>query len=158
MRSQPLDFVQLTLSLRDRRAVIRPALLSMSAGLAMAAPMLIGFARTGREIWHYYWKTSGGEYIGNRGMAMYGDWLYFGTPDGRDFLERHPSPGLRPLVIEKQWYSFMLWGRLAYDPSLSDAHFERALDSRDAPTAAPSHHRPRRSASTPRRKQYSVAT
>ncbi len=39
-------------------------------------------ARTGREIWHYYWKTSGGEYIGNRGMAMYGDWLYFGTPDG----------------------------------------------------------------------------
>ena len=39
-------------------------------------------AHTGREIWHYYWKTSGGEYIGNRGMAMYGDWLYFGTPDG----------------------------------------------------------------------------
>ncbi len=39
-------------------------------------------ARTGREIWHYYWRTSGGDYIGNRGMAMYGSWVYFGTPDG----------------------------------------------------------------------------
>jgi acido-empty-quinoprotein group A len=39
-------------------------------------------ARTGREIWHFYWRTSGGEYIGNRGVAMFGKWLYFGTPDG----------------------------------------------------------------------------
>jgi len=39
-------------------------------------------AKTGREIWHYYWRTSGGEYIGNRGVGMYGGWLYFGTPDG----------------------------------------------------------------------------
>ncbi len=57
---------------------------------------------------------------------------------GRDFLERHPAPGPRPLVIEKQWYSFMLWGRLAYDPSLPDAHFERALAARH--TSASSSH------------------
>jgi alcohol dehydrogenase (cytochrome c) len=38
-------------------------------------------ARTGREIWHYYWRTQGGEHIGNRGLGMYGNWLYFGTPD-----------------------------------------------------------------------------
>ena len=38
-------------------------------------------AHTGREMWHYYWKTSGGIHIGNRGMAMYRDWLYFVTPD-----------------------------------------------------------------------------
>ena len=49
---------------------------------------------------------------------------------GRDFLERHPDPGPRPLVIEKQWYAFMLWGRLAYDPSLPDSHFEKALAAR----------------------------
>lgn len=49
---------------------------------------------------------------------------------GRDFLERNPAPGPRPLVLEKQWYSFMLWGCLAYDPSLTDAHFERALAAR----------------------------
>jgi acido-empty-quinoprotein group A len=39
-------------------------------------------AHTGREIWHFFWRTAGGEYIGNRGVAMYKDWLYFGTPDG----------------------------------------------------------------------------
>lgn len=49
---------------------------------------------------------------------------------GRDFLERNPSPGPRPLVMEKQWYSFMQWGRLAYDPSLPDSHFEKALAAR----------------------------
>jgi acido-empty-quinoprotein group A len=38
-------------------------------------------ARTGREVWHYLWKTRGGDHIGNRGVGMYGEWLYFLTPD-----------------------------------------------------------------------------
>lgn len=38
----------------------------------------------GRILWHYWWKSRGGTHIGNRGMAMYGDWLYFETPD--DYL------------------------------------------------------------------------
>ena len=38
-------------------------------------------ARSGREIWHYYWKTKGGIHIGNRGVGMYGNWLFFETPD-----------------------------------------------------------------------------
>jgi alcohol dehydrogenase (cytochrome c) len=41
-------------------------------------------ARSGTVLWHYYWKTRGGTHIGNRGMAMYHDWLYFETPD--DYL------------------------------------------------------------------------
>ncbi len=49
---------------------------------------------------------------------------------GRDFLDRNPGGGKRPLVMEKQWYSFMLWGQLAYDPSLPDSHFENALAAR----------------------------
>ena len=50
---------------------------------------------------------------------------------GRSFLERQPpASGVRPLVIEKQWYSFLLWGRLAFDPSLTNAHFERILAAR----------------------------
>ncbi len=57
---------------------------------------------------------------------------------GRDFLERKPAPGKRPLVMDKQWYSFMLWGRLAYDPSLSDSHFERVLAVRH-PNASSTH-------------------
>jgi alcohol dehydrogenase (cytochrome c) len=38
-------------------------------------------ARTGREIWHYQWQTTGGNHLGNRGVAIYEDWLYFETPD-----------------------------------------------------------------------------
>ncbi len=38
-------------------------------------------ARTGRELWHFFWRTRGGIHIGNRGVGMYGDWLYFLTPD-----------------------------------------------------------------------------
>ena len=38
-------------------------------------------ARTGREMWHYQWKSSGGNHLANRGVAVYGEWLYFETPD-----------------------------------------------------------------------------
>ena len=39
-------------------------------------------ARSGRQIWHYEWKNSkGGWHIGNRGVGVSGDWLYFETPD-----------------------------------------------------------------------------
>ena len=38
-------------------------------------------ARDGHVLWHYWWKSRGAIHIGNRGMAMYGDWLYFETPD-----------------------------------------------------------------------------
>ena len=38
-------------------------------------------ARTGRELWHYVWKSSGGDHIGNRGVGIYGNWLFFETPD-----------------------------------------------------------------------------
>jgi alcohol dehydrogenase (cytochrome c) len=38
-------------------------------------------ARDGTVLWHYFWKTRGGDHIGNRGMAVYGDWVFFETPD-----------------------------------------------------------------------------
>jgi len=38
-------------------------------------------ARTGRAIWHYFWRTRGGIHIGNRGVGMYGNALFFETPD-----------------------------------------------------------------------------
>lgn len=41
-------------------------------------------ARDGHVLWHYFWKTRGGTHIGNRGMAMRGNRLYFEVPD--DFL------------------------------------------------------------------------
>jgi alcohol dehydrogenase (cytochrome c) len=38
-------------------------------------------ARIGGERWHFYWRSKGGIHIGNRGVGMYGNWLYFLTPD-----------------------------------------------------------------------------
>ncbi|HKX28819.1 MAG TPA: acido-empty-quinoprotein group A [Blastocatellia bacterium] len=39
-------------------------------------------ARTGDELWHYVWKDKGGHLVGQRGVGMYGEWLYFLGPDG----------------------------------------------------------------------------
>ena len=73
------------------------------------------------------------EYITNMPSKDIMAGFYMG-PDGyilgRDFLERSPSPGKRPLVIDKQWYSFAHYGRLAYDPTLTDSHFEKMLAAR----------------------------
>ncbi|MGB9690002.1 hypothetical protein [Thermogutta sp.] len=33
----------------------------------------------------------------------------------------------RQLVMKKQWYSFLLWGRLSYDPQISNDHFRKIL-------------------------------
>lgn len=41
-------------------------------------------ARTGKVLWHYYWKTLGGTHIGNRGLGMWHNTLFMETPD--DYL------------------------------------------------------------------------
>src|SRR5487761_1523441 len=38
-------------------------------------------ARSGREIWHYVYPQNAGNHIGQRGVAIYKDLLYFETPD-----------------------------------------------------------------------------
>ncbi len=38
-------------------------------------------AHDGRELWHYFWKTKGGTHIGNRGVAIWNNYLYMETPD-----------------------------------------------------------------------------
>jgi len=48
---------------------------------------------------------------------------------GREFVSTDPdSP--RQLEINKHWYKFMLWGRLGYNPKLSNTFFETALQQR----------------------------
>jgi len=39
-------------------------------------------ARTGQELWQYDFQDKGGHLVGQRGVAMYRDWLYFLSPDG----------------------------------------------------------------------------
>lgn len=48
---------------------------------------------------------------------------------GRDFLTKDVT-GVRPTVMQKQWLSFALWGRLAYDPTLPDAVFHQLIAAR----------------------------
>jgi len=38
-------------------------------------------ARTGRELWTYTWTSKGGIHLGNRGVGIAGNSLYFETPD-----------------------------------------------------------------------------
>ncbi|MEO5998643.1 MAG: hypothetical protein ABIN89_17910 [Chitinophagaceae bacterium] len=57
---------------------------------------------------------------------------YYMGPDGytwgKDFLDKNAS-GPGQLIIQKQWYSFMLWGRLGFDPSLNDAVFYKTVEA-----------------------------
>jgi alcohol dehydrogenase (cytochrome c) len=39
-------------------------------------------ALSGHQLWRYTYPPNKGLHIGNRGLAMYRDWLYFLTPDG----------------------------------------------------------------------------
>src|SRR5215831_14616702 len=38
-------------------------------------------ARSGQQIWHYTYPPNKGLHIGHRGVGIYGDWLFFLTPD-----------------------------------------------------------------------------
>src|SRR3954451_1970066 len=38
-------------------------------------------ALNGRELWHYQYRANPGTPIGNRGVGIYGNWLFFEAPD-----------------------------------------------------------------------------
>ena len=38
-------------------------------------------ARDGTVLWRYFWETRGGTHIGNRGAALWNNYLFFETPD-----------------------------------------------------------------------------
>jgi hypothetical protein len=65
---------------------------------------------------------------------------YYMGPDGyiwgREFVSTEPETP-RQTVIRKQWYSFMMWGRLSYDPALPDSHFQRTLAAHFPEAPAP---------------------
>jgi len=67
-------------------ANIRASILQINGILYLSTPdnAWAVDARDGRQMWHYFWKTKGGTHIGNRGLAMWGNWLYMETPD--DYL------------------------------------------------------------------------
>jgi hypothetical protein len=54
---------------------------------------------------------------------------------GREFLGKNADTP-RQLVIRKMWFSFLLWGRLAYEPALPDSRFEQIVGARFPAVAA----------------------
>jgi len=64
--------------------------------------------------------------------------FYFGSDQyvwGREFLSTEPDTP-RQLEIAKHWYHWMLWGRLGYDPDMSDQRFVQILQHRFPDIAA----------------------
>jgi len=58
--------------------------------------------------------------------------FYFGSDQyiwGREFLSTEPETP-RQLEIVKHWYHWMLWGRLGYDPTLTNERFIKILQAR----------------------------
>ena len=64
-------------------AQVKGAILQVDGILYVTAPDNVWAidARDGRELWRYYWKTKGGTHIGNRGAAIWRNYLFFETPD-----------------------------------------------------------------------------
>lgn len=91
------------------------------------------------DIYSFRWgdPSYAREFIRNIPSADKVAGFYMG-PDGynwgREFLSTEPDTP-RELVLKKQWYSFMLWGRLSYDPALPNTLFQRTL-ARRFPTVA----------------------
>ena len=57
---------------------------------------------------------------------------YYGSDQwiwGREFLGKYPG-STRELEVEKHWYQWMLWGRLGYNPGMTDDRFVDILHAR----------------------------
>ncbi|MGH9654783.1 MAG: acido-empty-quinoprotein group A [Bryobacteraceae bacterium] len=67
---------------QERAAPLKCTPLEVNGILYLSAPDNVWAvdARTGREIWHFN-RPSQGDHLASRGVAMYKDRLYFGTPD-----------------------------------------------------------------------------
>ena len=68
---------------------------------------------------------SRGYYLGSDG------WIW-----GREFISNTPQIP-RQLELDKHWFEWMLWGRLAYNPNIDNARFAGILQSRFPGVKAP---------------------
>jgi len=62
---------------------IKGSILAVNGVLYVTAPDNVWAldAHDGHTLWRYFWKTKGGTHIGNRGAAMWNNYLFFVTPD-----------------------------------------------------------------------------
>jgi alcohol dehydrogenase (cytochrome c) len=65
---------------------VKGSILSVNGVLYVTAPDNVWAldAHDGHVLWRYFWRTRGGTHIGNRGAALWRNYLFFVTPD--DYL------------------------------------------------------------------------
>jgi alcohol dehydrogenase (cytochrome c) len=63
--------------------IVKGAILAIGGVLYVTAPDNVWAldANDGHLLWRYFWKTKGGTHIGNRGVGIWGNYLFFVTPD-----------------------------------------------------------------------------
>ncbi len=69
-------------------------------------------ALSGHEIWHYTYPPNGGSHIGNRGVGMYKEWLYFMSPDGH-LVSLNAKDGTVRWIVEVVDYTKGYWTSMA---------------------------------------------
>jgi alcohol dehydrogenase (cytochrome c) len=69
--------------LTSMAANVRASILEVGGVLYLSTPdnAWAVDARDGHVRWHYHWKTRGGTHLSNRGLGMWGNYLYLETPD-----------------------------------------------------------------------------
>jgi alcohol dehydrogenase (cytochrome c) len=102
-------------------AQIKGSILQVNDVLYVTAPDNVWAldANDGREIWHYVWKTRGGTHIGNRGVGIWNNYLFFVTPDDY-FISLDATTGKERWA--KEIVSFQQQYFLTIAPTVVDNH------------------------------------
>ena len=69
-------------------------------------------ALSGHQIWHYTYPPNGGSHIGNRGVGMYKEWLFFMSPDGH-LVSLNAKDGTVRWIVEVVDYTKGYWTSMA---------------------------------------------
>lgn len=69
-------------------------------------------ARSGHEIWHYKYPPNKGSHIGNRGVGMYKEWLFFMSPDGH-LVSLNAKDGTVRWIVQVVDYTKGYWTSMA---------------------------------------------
>jgi len=109
------------------QTTIKGAVLMVNGVLYVTAPDNVWAldAHDGHELWHYFWKTRGGTHIGNRGVAMWGNYLYFVTPDDY-FVSIDARTGAERTSRFLRSFSAFICSRCGAIFSCTSAHLRRS--------------------------------
>jgi outer membrane protein assembly factor BamB len=100
-------------------------------------------ARSGRELWRYDWPDNKAIHVANRGLGMYGDWLFYMTPDNW-LLSLNARTGkerwrVQIADVKDEWFSSiapLVIGNHVITAAGNNGDVRSWLESRDPETGA----------------------